>query len=115
MEKHLSALVVSAFLVLYAPASWAQNGLLGEYFNNDNLTGTRVTRIDPAINFEWGEGSPIAGIDPETFSVRWTGEILPRFSGSYTFFAASDDGVRLWIDGQRIINVWRPKLPTTDV
>ena len=91
-----------------------QNGLRGEYFDNTDFTGTQVTRIDPFIDFDWGEGSPIAGIGNETFSVRWTGEVMPRFSGVYTFTTTGDDGVRLWVNGQRIINGWSPRLRTTD-
>jgi hypothetical protein len=42
----------------------------------------------------------------DTFSVRWTGQIQPRFSEEYTFYASTDDGVRLWINGQQVINNW---------
>jgi hypothetical protein len=97
-----------------APLLRAQEGLRGEYFNNANLLGTPVTRIDPQVNFDWQEGSPIAGVGIDRFSVRWTGEVTPLYSEGYTFVTVSDDGVRLWVNGQRIINNWSPHLPTTD-
>ena len=81
-------------------------GLRGTYFDNSDLTGTSVTRIDPTIAFTWGTAAPIAGIGADTFSVRWTGSIVPRYSQTYTFSTTSDDGVRLWVDGTLVINQW---------
>ncbi len=81
-------------------------GISGTYFNNSNLTAPIFTRIDPVIDFNWGSGSPGGGIAAETFSVRWEGEILPEFSQNYTFRTTTDDGVRLWINDQQIIDQW---------
>src|SRR6478609_6498572 len=74
----------------------------GTYFNNSDLTVPVVTQSDPQINFDWGKGSPASGVDPSTFSVRWTGKIKPAFSETYTFTTTADDGVRLWVNGQLI-------------
>lgn len=82
------------------------DGLLGEYFDNINLTNRIDTRVDAEVNFDWGAGSPINGVAANTFSVRWTGQIEPRFSENYTFATTSDDGVRLWIDDRLIIDRW---------
>ena len=49
------------------------NGLSATYYNNADLTGTSVSRIDPAVNFNWQQASPVAGIAAGTFSARWTG------------------------------------------
>lgn len=38
------------------------------------------------------------------FSVRWAGHVLPRYSETYTFYVAKDDGARLWVNGQLIID-----------
>jgi glucose/arabinose dehydrogenase len=81
-------------------------GLRGEYHDNADFTGTRVVRVDPTVNFDWGSGAPIAGIGANTFSVRWTGTVRPPTSGSYTFYTTSDDGVRLYVNDQRIIDNW---------
>jgi hypothetical protein len=102
-------------LVLGASILSAQEGLRGEYFNGTTLSGVPVVRIDPEINFNWQQGSPVAGVSTERFSVRWTGEVVPLYSEIYTFATVSDDGVRLWVNGQRIINNWAPHLPITDV
>ena len=53
-------------------------GLSGAYFDNMDFTGTKFTRIDPTINFNWGTGSPMSGIAPDSFSVRWSGQVLAQ-------------------------------------
>jgi hypothetical protein len=88
------------------------NGLVAEYFNNSDFTAPVLTRTDATINFNWGSGSPAPSIGADTFSVRWTGYIEPRYGESYTFSTRSDDGVRLWINGQQIINNWTLHSPT---
>ena len=82
------------------------------YFNNADLTAPVLTRADSTINFDWGSASPAPGIDPNTFSVRWNGRIQPQYSQTYTFFSTADDGVRLWVNGQPVIDQWnnRPRL-----
>jgi glucose/arabinose dehydrogenase len=79
-------------------------GLLGTYWNNINFTGTSLTRLDPAVAFDWGTGAPIAGIAADTFSVRWSGQVRPRVTGTHTFYTLSDDGVRLFVNGTQVIN-----------
>jgi parallel beta-helix repeat protein len=81
-------------------------GLLGSYFNNVYLSGTAITRTDPTVNFVWTGSSPIAGLSSTNFSVRWTGYVLPQYSETYTFYTQSDDGVRLYVNGQKLIDNW---------
>jgi hypothetical protein len=81
-------------------------GLAATYYDNANFTGATVTRTDPAVNFDWASGAPAAGIGADTFSVRWTGQVQPQFSETYTFYTQSDDGVRLWVNGVAIVNNW---------
>lgn len=79
----------------------------GEYFNNRDLAGSPVAvRDDSAIDFVWGSSSPIPNVvNSDHFSVRWTQTVnLP--AGQYTFTANADDGVRVWVNGQQIINAW---------
>lgn len=80
------------------------NGLRGEYFNNANFTNPVLTRTDPQLNFDWGSGSPHASISPDTFSARWSGLILIPESTLYTFSALSSDGVRVYLNGQIVID-----------
>lgn len=84
----------------------AGNGLLGEYFDNSGFVSRFLNRIDPTVSFDWGSSAPAAGMGVDTFSVRWTGRLEPRFSETYTFRTRTDDGVRLWINNQLIIDRW---------
>ena len=90
------------------------NGLSAVYFNNSDFSGRIYSRIDPTINFNWGYGSPNSSIGSNTFSARWVGKILPQYSETYTFYANTDDGVRLWVNNQLIIDNWI-KPNTTEV
>lgn len=84
-----------------------EGGLVGEYYNNIDLTGLALVRRDAAVNFEWQEGSPSSAISsPDTFSVRWTGQVQPRYTETYTFSVFSDDGARLWVNGQLLVDAW---------
>lgn len=80
----------------------------GEYFNNRDLQGSpAVVRNDPDVDFNWGRGSPAAGVNSDDFSVRWTRTVRFGESGRYRFYARVDDGVRVWVDGDRIIDEWK--------
>ncbi len=85
-------------------------GILGEYYNNKNLSGQAVlTRTDYSIDFDWGPESPDSKlINADDFSVRWTAELEVPYTETYTFITLRDkkDGVRLYIGGQLIIDDW---------
>ena len=86
-------------------------GLNGTYFSNTTLTGTPCSsRIDTTINFDWGTGSLTnTGCTSysDNFSIRWTGYILPQYSETFTFFIGSDDGTKLYINDQLLIDNWK--------
>ena len=86
----------------------------GEYFNNRNLSGqAALVRNDTNVNFNWGGGSPDGGCIPsDNFSVRWT-RTMHFERGAYRFRVAADDGVRLYVDGRRIIDAWWDQGTTT--
>jgi hypothetical protein len=81
-------------------------GLSATYFNNSDFTGTSVARVDPTVDFAWGSGSPASAIGVDTFSARWIGQVEAPFTGTYTFYTVSDDGVRLWVNNQLLVNNW---------
>lgn len=86
-------------------------GLTGEYFDNMELKGNpSLVRVDRNIHFDWGEGkgsSPAEGLPEDHFSVRWQANLGPvTASGQYEFSIMADDGVRMWIDDQLVVDSW---------
>jgi len=76
------------------------------YWNNTTLSGPPVLRRDEAsIDYNWGADSPHPSVNEDNFSARWTSYISFR-PGTYRFNATSDDGIRVWIDGDMIIDEW---------
>jgi hypothetical protein len=85
----------------------------GEYYNNAALTGSPVlTRNDTTINFNWGLGAPNLALPADNFSVRWT-KNQSFTAGTYRFSVTADDGIRLYIDNNLIINQWIDQGATT--
>ncbi|MFP4027977.1 MAG: glycoside hydrolase domain-containing protein [Candidatus Brocadiia bacterium] len=83
-------------------------GLQAQYFDNPNLEGNPVlTRVDRNLNFNWEQGSPGQNIPEDGFSVRWTGRLAeaPR-TDIYEWDVSHDDGMRLWIDGEKVVDAW---------
>jgi hypothetical protein len=86
----------------------------GEYYNNLTLSGAPVlVRDDANISFDWGYGSPGAGVNSDVFSARWTRRLqLP--AGFYDFTARTDDGVRLWVNDHLLIDRWVDQAATVN-
>ncbi|WP_367753489.1 glycoside hydrolase family 3 N-terminal domain-containing protein [Flavobacterium sp. WC2430] len=84
----------------------SQHGLKGEYFNNRNIEGTpALTRIDSQLEFDW-PWNPGAGVNDDDFSIRWTGYIQSEKSFDGWLGLSSDDGIRMWVDDQLVIDNW---------
>jgi hypothetical protein len=81
-------------------------GLTGNYFNGTNFQTPVLSRVDATINFDWAFTSPSPSVNPDLFTVRWTGQVQPKYSGEYTFYVTSNNGRRLWINNQLIIDKW---------
>ena len=80
------------------------NGLKAEYYDNKDFTNLKQTRTDPTVNFNWGRSSPDPSIGADTFSARWTGQVQSKYSETYNFYTTADDGVRLWVNDQLLID-----------
>ncbi len=105
------SLVDSSYLT---PSSGSGHGLFGQYYSGNSLSGTpNFTRVDPVINFNWGEQSPGGTLGGDNWSTKWTGTLTPPTTGTYNFSLTSDDGSRLFINGQQIISNWADQPPTT--
>ncbi len=104
----------------YTYADRRLSGLRGDYYEGTKFEILRYTRIDPVIKMSWTDRSTLPkGVSQSKFpvtncSVRWSGQVRPRFSETFTFRTISDDGVRLWVGGRLIIDNWTLHPPTTD-
>ena len=89
-----------------SPATCSTGQYRAEYFANKTLAGTPAsTGCEAApLDRNWGNGAP-AGVGSNNFSARWTGSVA-FVGGSTTFIAASDDGMRVWLDGVLIVDRW---------
>ncbi len=94
-------------------ASCKEHGLHADYFNNMKVEGSpTLSRTDGTINFTWGD----TGMSPQllkNYSVRWSGVLVPPTTGDYYIGFSGQDGYRVWIDGNLIVEDWRVHHPAS--
>jgi hypothetical protein len=107
------AMWAASVQALAAPARAADAPWRGEYFNNAELAGAPAfTRSDPVIDFDWGLVAPSPALNNDNYSARWTRNV-DFAAGEYEFSATSDDGVRMYVDGEVVIDQWVSHPPQT--
>jgi hypothetical protein len=102
-----TTITTTVFLPLVYRAEIAVDNLwLAEYYDNANLSGDPVyTAQAKRVDYDWGNNSSPAGLPENYFSIRWTGNWDFEY-GEYTFLAYADDGIRLWLDDELLIDYW---------
>jgi mannan endo-1,4-beta-mannosidase len=92
-------------VTVYAAGSYVP-GLKAEYFDgSNNWSGAPVfTQVDPHLNFPWTPNNLANPPGPESFSVRWTGQIKADFTENYTLHVSHDDGTWIEINGVQVFN-----------
>jgi len=102
----LLALVAPVAAVAQTGAQQADLNWTATYWDNVALSGTpMLTREERAIQHAWGTGSPSPRVPANRFSARWVRNI-DVVAGAHQFTVTSDDGVRLWVDGELILDQW---------
>jgi hypothetical protein len=88
-------------------------GVRAKYFHGfacgSGLCGTFVrSRVESTIDHDAGDSSSFwpGVVNVNDFEVQWTGFVTPLYSQSYTFCARTDDGVKLWINGNLVVDAW---------
>lgn len=79
------------------------DGLIAYYYDNENWLGSYIETKQPEINFDWTDSIPIAGVNPNNFSVIWDGWLFPPVTAYYGFAIECDDGAQLWVDNELLI------------
>ncbi|NJM38262.1 MAG: DUF1800 family protein [Akkermansiaceae bacterium] len=96
---------------IFTDNSGATTGWNANFYNNTTLSGAPArTQTDSSItngnNGDWGIGTPDSSIPANNFSARWTGQVMPQYSQTYYFVVNADDGSRLWVNNQLLIDKW---------
>jgi len=88
------------------------------YVNGEAIYGTRpwirvgeerevtLERVDPTIDFDWVRNSPGRPIREDNFDAMWTGFVEAPQSDVYVLEAEADDGVRVWIEENLVLDGW---------
>lgn len=111
----------NATVVIYPSEVPRGAGLTGYYFTNSSTTYSNsanfnpanlfLTRVDTNINFIWGPAvSP--NLSNGFYTVRWVGQVQPQYTETYVFNTRSDDGVKLWVNDQLLIDRWQTQSAT---
>ncbi|WP_310582582.1 PA14 domain-containing protein, partial [Deinococcus sp.] len=87
-----------------AGAAQRPTGLYAAYYATRDRSGPATLRAVQEVNFDWGKGAPLDGIPAGNFSLRLSGELSAPVSATYTFYVAADDGMRLEVAGQKVVN-----------
>lgn len=108
-----SSVTVATFL--NSSALGNGTGLTGSYYSNQFKTfngAPNLVRTDATVNFDWVTNAPDPSISADNFTVRWTGTVQAMLGNTYTFYTTTDEGARLWINEQLIIDCWTNQPPT---
>ncbi|HEV3410285.1 MAG TPA: PA14 domain-containing protein, partial [Chthoniobacterales bacterium] len=110
----------SASVVISPTGNATGTGLTGHYYNSTsaeinagynaaalfNAADLRLTRNDATVDFTWNNTSPGPGVNATYYVVRWLGQVQPQYSETYYFLTRTNDGVKLWVNGQLLIDKW---------
>jgi len=89
----------------YTEADKKTQGLKAEYFDSTNFKGAvRLKQIDTAINFNWWDKAPAAGMNDDRWAARWTGVLVPKVTGKYALGAEGKFGFRVYLNDSLLFN-----------
>ncbi len=101
--------VVGGLIVLCREMPDERDGLLGSYYGKGFDGEPDLRRIDHGVDFHWKRGRPAPGIRADHFNVRWRGCLLIDREQPTYIYAGADDGMDVWIDGEKVISGMRGK------
>jgi beta-glucosidase len=82
-----------------------QQGLVAQYFDSNDLSGSaEVTRVDNHVNFNWDTDPIPVSKNQREFSAKWTTQVRPTISGDHVFKIRGDGGLRVFVNGQKVVD-----------
>ena len=98
--------VVPATALFHQREGAERPGLRAEYYENREFQGPPyATRADAMVDFQWWEHPPLEGMQADTFSVRWSGVLVPPVSGTYALGVRIFGGVRLYLEDSLLVEI----------
>jgi cytochrome c553 len=92
------------------PGPGPERGLSATYYNSRYFEDEKKAfqRVDPTVDFDFGDESPDAEHGTNEFSIQWRGSLLAEETGEYEFILKTPNGVRLWVndDEEPLIDAW---------
>jgi hypothetical protein len=102
----LASVTLDAEGAASAPLAADFRGFLGAYARGIDFGEPAFYRVDRAIQYDYEDRTCDPRLPAEGFCIVWTGTLTVPTDGEYTFYLATDDGSRLYLDGLTIINEW---------
>lgn len=97
-------LYAASFLDGHQASITSERGLLATYYRNPDFSGPTFTRIDPTIDFNGTEGVPAPNFSPNSFSVRWRGQLVGHRTETCAFYLLADEPARVWLNQQPLLD-----------
>ncbi|WP_369170828.1 PA14 domain-containing protein [Streptomyces sp. R28] len=102
----LGSLLAVAPQAAAADVSCSTNVYKRTFYKNTSFSGSPVrTDCDSVVDQSWS-GSPVSGVPSNNFGVRWSVTRDFGSGGPFTFTVSATDGVRVYLDGVRKIDLW---------
>lgn len=99
--------------LIFVPFTYREGPWRGEVFPSIDFTGESYVRRDSGVDFKWKETSPSTRIPDDGWSITWDTCLILEKSGPVAFQLTSDDGSRLFVDGEKVIDNWGEHGPKT--
>jgi len=111
-----SLVPIPASALMTDTGAGAKPGLTGAYYANRTMSGPpAATRIDAVVNFDWWDVAPVPQLPADTFSIRWTGWLVPPVTGRYSLGVSALGLVRLFLDDSVLVLSGWPGTRSADV
>ena len=111
-----SLVTVPASALATDTGAQARNGLTGAYYANRTMSGgPAATRTDAGVDFDWWDVAPVPELPADTFSIRWSGWLLPPVTGRYALGVSALGLVRLFLDDSIVVQSGWPGTRSADV